>query len=152
MKALSVRQPWSWLLAAGYKEIENRSWHTQVRGTILIHAGKTAEDPEYPQRLMQNQIASAPKDKELEAYVEQIQAINRYRTAYENPAMRGAIIGAAEIVDCLHESDSLWYQGPHGFLLRNPHLFEAPVPWSGRLGFFEVDTDLFIDLRANVSA
>ena len=148
MKALSIRQPWAWLIAAGYKDIENRSWHTQVRGTILIHAGKTVEDPEYPQQLMQFQIARESDDKDYDAdTIKEVQAINRYRTAYDSPAMRGAIIGAAEISDCLHASTSLWYQGDHGFLLRNPKLFDVPIPWIGKLGFFEVDTDTFIDLR-----
>lgn len=40
MKALSIRQPWAWLIVNGYKSIENRTWNTRIRGTILIHAGK----------------------------------------------------------------------------------------------------------------
>ena len=37
-KALSVRQPWAWLIVNGWKPIENRSRRTNVRGRILIHA------------------------------------------------------------------------------------------------------------------
>lgn len=40
MKALSIRQPWSWLIANDHKDIENRSWPTNFRGCFLIHAGK----------------------------------------------------------------------------------------------------------------
>ncbi|HHY88739.1 MAG TPA: ASCH domain-containing protein, partial [Chloroflexi bacterium] len=40
MKALSVRQPWAWLIAQGYKTVENRTWATNYRGPLLIHAGK----------------------------------------------------------------------------------------------------------------
>lgn len=39
MKALSVRQPWAWLIVNGYKDIENRDWSTQQRGRIWIHTG-----------------------------------------------------------------------------------------------------------------
>jgi ASCH domain len=39
MKALSVRQPWAWLIVQGFKGIENRTWQTSFRGTVLIHAG-----------------------------------------------------------------------------------------------------------------
>lgn len=26
MKALSFKQPWAWLICAGYKDVENRDW------------------------------------------------------------------------------------------------------------------------------
>ena len=39
MKALSVRQPWAWLIVKGYKDIENRDWPTKKRGRIWIHTG-----------------------------------------------------------------------------------------------------------------
>ena len=40
MKALTVRQPWASLIAAGVKTIETRSWATSFRGPLAIHAGK----------------------------------------------------------------------------------------------------------------
>ena len=39
--ALSIRQPWAWLIVNGYKDIENRDWPTVFRGRMLIHAGLT---------------------------------------------------------------------------------------------------------------
>lgn len=39
MKALTVRQPWASLIAAGVKTIETRSWSTKYRGPLAIHAG-----------------------------------------------------------------------------------------------------------------
>ena len=38
MLALSIRQPWAWLILNGGKDIENRSWPTKVRGRVLVHA------------------------------------------------------------------------------------------------------------------
>lgn len=40
MRALTIRQPWASLIAAGVKTIETRSWATSYRGSMLIHAGK----------------------------------------------------------------------------------------------------------------
>ena len=40
MKALSIRQPWAWLIVAGYKDVENRTWATDFRGRIYVHAGQ----------------------------------------------------------------------------------------------------------------
>ena len=38
--ALSIRQPWAALIVAGRKTIEVRTWSTQRRGPIWIHASK----------------------------------------------------------------------------------------------------------------
>ena len=47
MKALSIRQPWAWLILNAGKDIENRSWYTSVRGRVLIHASKGMTLAEY---------------------------------------------------------------------------------------------------------
>ena len=40
MIALSIRQPWATLIVTGRKNIENRTWKTDVRGRIYIHASR----------------------------------------------------------------------------------------------------------------
>lgn len=40
MKALTIRQPWASLIAHGVKTIETRSWSTEYRGPLAIHAGR----------------------------------------------------------------------------------------------------------------
>lgn len=40
MKALTLRQPWASLIAIGAKTIETRSWSTNHRGPLAIHAGR----------------------------------------------------------------------------------------------------------------
>lgn len=40
MKAITLHQPWASLVAAGWKEVETRSWSTPYRGPLAIHAGK----------------------------------------------------------------------------------------------------------------
>ena len=36
MKAISVRQPWAFLIADGQKTVEARSWRTDYRGDVLL--------------------------------------------------------------------------------------------------------------------
>ena len=43
LRALSLRQPWAWLVVNGYKAIENRSWRTNHRGPLLIHASSNMQ-------------------------------------------------------------------------------------------------------------
>ena len=40
MKAITIKQPFASLIAAGLKEYEFRTWKSKYRGEILIHAGK----------------------------------------------------------------------------------------------------------------
>jgi hypothetical protein len=41
MKALSVKQPWANMIAAGEKTIETRIWQTNHRGDLLIVSSKS---------------------------------------------------------------------------------------------------------------
>lgn len=38
MKALTLHQPWASLIAVGAKRIETRSWSTEYRGRLIVHA------------------------------------------------------------------------------------------------------------------
>jgi len=42
MKTLSVKQPHATLICAGVKRVENRTWTTDYRGRLLIHASGDA--------------------------------------------------------------------------------------------------------------
>lgn len=39
LKVLTLKQPWATLVAEGIKKYEFRSWKTNYRGKVLIHAG-----------------------------------------------------------------------------------------------------------------
>jgi hypothetical protein len=41
MKALTLTQPWAQFMALGEKEFETRSWYTDYRGPLAIHAAKS---------------------------------------------------------------------------------------------------------------
>lgn len=48
---------------------------------------------------------------------------------------KGGIVGIVEIADCVDQSDSSWFQGPFGFVLKNPR----PLPFikcKGALNLF----------------
>ena len=40
MKVITIKQPYATLIAEGLKQYEFRTWKTNFRGEILIHAGK----------------------------------------------------------------------------------------------------------------
>lgn len=124
MKALSIRQPWAWLILNAGKDVENRQWRTRFRGRILIHAGKGMTRDEYEDALDFAARAVSPDQESIEVPP---------REALE----RGGIVGAVDIVDCVDRSDSPWFVGDYGFVLRNPQVLQFR-PWRGELGFFEM--------------
>lgn len=43
MKVITLKQPYATLVAEGVKKYEFRTWKTNYRGDILIHAGKSVD-------------------------------------------------------------------------------------------------------------
>jgi len=132
MKALSIRQPWAWLIVNDHKDVENRTWSTNYRGRVLIHAGKGMTRDEYDDALATalhvGYRGFFPPREQLD---------------------RGGIVGAATIVGCAHPDrrTSPWHMGgQYGFELACP----KPIPFvacKGALGFFNVPTDVAEQLR-----
>lgn len=127
--ALSVRQPWAALLAAGAKTLEIRSWLTHYRGPVLIHAAKL------PDRRSEawEHVASPEIDRFTnliggiiaEAHVVGCRAYNTYEAF------------AADRDD--HLNDPAWFVPPclYGFEFRDAR----PVPFVpvvGQMKFFTV--------------
>lgn len=52
IKAITMYEPWASLLAIGAKKIETRSWFTNYRGNLLIHAGKGKPGKAFDQKLL----------------------------------------------------------------------------------------------------
>lgn len=120
--ALSVRQPWAWAIIHAGKDIENRSWQAvnhglRQRGRIAIHAAKgmTRDEYEDAKETIEDNGHICPAAHKLE---------------------RGGIIGSVEVVDVVSESDSPWFFGPRGLVLRDPVACSF-VPAVGQLGYFQ---------------
>jgi hypothetical protein len=117
MKAISIRQPWAWLIVNGYKDVENRTWYTSHRGPLLICASK-ALDP-YLHEIRRDVLAQGVEFPDAE-HIE-----------------RGGVVGQVNVVDCVTESSSEWFNGPYGFVVEDAQ----PLPFQpckGRLGLFEL--------------
>lgn len=47
IKALSFYQPYAWLIANGFIEVDDRTWKTNYRGLLAIHASKKLDLKHY---------------------------------------------------------------------------------------------------------
>lgn len=127
MKVLTIKQPWASLIVNGYKKYEFRSWKTNYRGKILIHAGLSLE-----------------KDM--------MEGLKDYNLEY----IKGAIIGEAEIVDCILVDEKLNkeiininkvvyskgnYIGKYAWKLENIIKYDNPIYIKGKLGLWNYEKE-----------
>jgi hypothetical protein len=127
MKVLTIKEPWASLIINGYKEYEFRSFKTNYRGKILIHAGLTLE-----------------KNNAIK--------FNNYNLDYGH----GEIIGEAYITDCilvtdefenkLYNIDPLVYgKSEHSRIyawkLENAVKYDKRISCKGKLGLWNFDID-----------
>lgn len=120
VRVLTIRQPWAWLIQAGYKDLENRSWSTPYRGPLLIHAG-------------------AAFDSQCDAILDEARSHDMYVPARAQ-LTRGALVAVVDLMDVITEddprADSIWFFGPYGWVLAHPRPI-VPIPSKGRLGFWD---------------
>jgi hypothetical protein len=131
MKGLSVRAPW-WLAILHYgKDIENRDWKTNFRGTIYIHASSWFRVSEILQDIDSiRHICKVTGQPFAEILVDYLKS------------GCGRIVGKVDIVDCVENSESPWFFGKYGFVLENPVAFAHPIPFKAMLGLFDVPDEV----------
>lgn len=145
MKALSIKQPWAWLICAKFnglpiKDMENRDWRIptsfKLPQRIYVHAGKTP-DEWYPAIDIVRKVYGTITGMNLWDKFINWQYKNGQSIMFpsQNTSL---IIGEVDITDCVDKSDSPWFVGKYGFVLAKPKLYDKPIPYKGQLGFFEV--------------
>jgi len=145
MKALTIKNPWALLIAAGIKDIENRTWRTKFRGRTYIHAGQS--------------LACKPTGLQELLTPEQFNIVNTYEVYRQVLGLgfkKSCIIGEVDIVDCVLNHPSIWAEqsavvmrkinGVHqptevpvwNWVLANQVLYDKPIEnVKGKLSFWE---------------
>ena len=150
---LTVRPPWSWALLHG-KDVENRTWSTDYRGSLLLHAGARSRwDPDG--------AASPFVRHEWDRHVRRIPGwpglpfsdveLNRKTTLMPF----GAVVAVAELVACHLSPDfggtcgatrtlcSPWAaRDQYHWLLSDVRPLPEPVPCRGMLGLWRLPDDV----------
>ena len=126
MKVLSIREPYATLIKDCVKIYETRSWKTNYRGEIYIHASKA-----------------------LSKY-ENVELANDYVESAINP---GFILCRCELIDCIPITDEfikyirketneekygLYSKGRYAWKLKVLEVLEKPIPAKGKLGIWNL--------------
>ncbi len=142
MKTLTICQPYADLICLPddhdrAKRVENRTWSTNYRGPLLIHAGKSR----------------------------QWLGSDNYGLSVESMVF-GAIIGLAYLRDCVAfgvecraDATRKWpwliqhehTEGPWCWILQECRRFDKPIPYRGAQGLFNVPDEVVAEQMASIS-
>lgn len=133
MKVLSLTEPYATLIKNGIKTIETRSWKTNYRGKLYIHASSTKIPKEYKNNL------------DLMSLVD----INNLNY--------GNIICSCELVDCIEMTSKfvndiknnqkneyitgIYSKGRYAWILKNIEVLDNPIKVKGHLGIWNLEED-----------
>ena len=127
MKVVSIIEPWASLIKEKVKYIETRSWKTNYRGKIYIHAS-LKKVPKKDERI--NNLITLLKDKDF-----------KY----------GHIIAEATLVDCIYMDEEFiskiknnnqeyicgeYSIGRYAWVLEDIKVLSKPIPAKGSLGIW----------------
>jgi tetratricopeptide (TPR) repeat protein len=122
LRCLSIQQPFAWLVCANAKKVENRSWSTDFRGTIAIHASTKQTNVRSAERESESGLIKL-KDFAFGAIIglADIQSIDIYRREFE-----------ADGHAC----------GPYCWKMTNGRLLKEPIPMMGKLSLYRLDPEI----------
>lgn len=139
MRALTLLQPWAHAVCALGKRVENRTWQppaTCVGQRLAIHAGK----------------AWGPTERAVVTSL-----VERGHSVPDDLPL-GAVVAIATIAGTLtapltpEEQEELgaWWLGPIGWVLRDVHALQEPVPCRGNQGLWRLPLDVLRAVEAQV--
>lgn len=138
MKApvLSVARPWSTWLAAGIKDIENRTWTTNYRGPMWIHAAKSWNDDATD---IAEQILG---DWVIEDLRFSVRTDDHPTGILALVDLTGVCERGRDFRNGCAECGPWAAHGQYHMRIANPRPLTEPIPARGRLGLWRPDPDL----------
>ena len=133
MRAITLWEPWATFIAAGHKRFETRSWSTQFRGNIAIHASKRWQRDQ--KAILAQLVGKHPELEEYKAYIFPL----------------GCVVAACRLVkihrveDVRHELSALelalgdYSDGRFAWELEIVRLPPKPIPAAGMQGIWTWD-------------
>lgn len=141
MKVLSLTEPYATLIKNNIKTIETRSWKTNYRGELYIHASST--------RIK----------KETKSNRELMQLVNLEELNF------GKIILKCNLTDCIYMTNEyiknikktdyqnylcgIYEEGRYAWILDNIEVLATPIYAKGKLGIWEYQTESSIKNERN---
>lgn len=132
MRAITLYQPWGWLMLYGPKRIENRDWKPPpfiIGQRVLVHQGKKWNDEgaSYIRSVLPEFAVEMPP------LARAVGVLGSFRIDGYLDRLRG---------DKAPADQAVWYFGDYGWLTSEPEVLTQPVPWRGALGLWAAPAEL----------
>lgn len=165
MKIITLHQPYASLIALGLKRYETRSWATNYRGRLAIHAAKQPFASEYGNALIQEYDRAWLDALRLAHDAGILDDRSRLPFAHQLPL--GAIVAVVDLVNCekmlpsnmqtqskLELAVGDWQFYRYAWKLDNIMALPEPIPYKGGQGmrFLEDEAISLIDAQLGVTA
>lgn len=164
MKAITILQPWASLIACGAKQYETRSWKTNYRGPIAIHAG--LKEPHYNYYPQPQMTAIVMAETLIKSGVFNLKTNRACDIFCSLP--RGVIVAVADLVDCMEVICPVldykqpvtaaelqagvmvsgkeymfgdYSKGRYAWKLENIQVLKTPIPAKGKQGLWNFNYD-----------
>lgn len=142
LRGFSLTQPWASLVAFGEKRYETRSFATELRGPLAIHASKgfppwcrnLCEQKAFKEALARHGIDSW-RDLPVGMIVGRVDLRDCERT----DVVRKRLIDSGEFNEVLFGDYTV---GRHAFRLSAPACLMEPIPFKGSLGFWRMSEEI----------
>lgn len=119
--AISVRQPWASLIVCGLKSVELRTWATDYKGPLYIHAAKRLDD-----HAMRRFMVEDPPRGCLIGTVELVEVEKLTSPRWHELAVQ-------------HLNNGPYASGLYAWHLAEPRQMGEVIPYSGVRGLFPVE-------------
>lgn len=150
-RALTLWQPWAWLVANGHKPVENRPpgfSHKSFRGDFWIHAGTHVPTDDEWHNVLDACVVAVGSRAARETLWPLL------HKAREEHFPFGAIVGRATITGILvphgqmfHKPGTPWhFPDQYGFIVEKAEELKIPMPCRGYQGFWTVPERVLTEL------
>jgi activating signal cointegrator 1 len=133
MKAITVMQPYAHLICSGAKLVENRTWATNYRGPLLIHAGKSEKWLSTYEPLPENMDFGA-----IIGVCMLADCVSEYAIRGPNPRR-----------DVAYLRNHRHVEGPWCWVLKDPRRFPTPIKYRGFQKLWDVPIENVHDRRTS---
>ena len=152
MRVLTLYEPWATLVVYGHKKIETRSWLRNIKGDLLIHAGKkwttyqkeVCQIPEFAEALKSIGLTRRDLEKNLGKILGKVNVLGGYPIQDVNP---GFYVNLTKI-----RMPELMFggysAGRFGYIMEDPRILKIPIPATGHQGTFNFeapDESLYVE-------
>jgi len=154
VKALSICQPWAWLILHAGKDVENRTYRTSHRGVVLLHVPRypmfrsdcVVRGSKFPHLAM---YGDWPRKVELQQWVSERAPGVVVPPVSEMPM--GGIVGWFNLFGCVEGHPSPWSFAHSRWQWMFDQVHHLPfTPCKGRPGLFDIDNEAGFAMCANM--